>query len=57
MEVPMTRGLIVAATLALSAVTMGQTSIDPNTIEHPFSEGGIVTLNLSSGDAEDSGRL
>jgi len=45
----MRRGLIVVVSLALGAVTFGQTA-DPNTIEQPFSEGGIVTLNLSSGD-------
>jgi hypothetical protein len=45
----MRRGLIVAACLVLSTVAFGQTA-DPNTIEQPFSEGGIVTLNLSSGD-------
>jgi hypothetical protein len=48
-EVSMRRGLIVAASLALSAVTFGQTA-DPHTVEHVFSEGGIVTLTLSSGD-------
>jgi hypothetical protein len=41
--------LIVVASLALGAVTFGQ-SVDPDTIEHSFSAGGIVTLNLSSGD-------
>ena len=46
----MTRGLIVAASLALSAVASGQTGADQQTIERSFSEGGIVTLNLSSGD-------
>lgn len=46
----MTRGLIAAASLALSAVTMGQPSADDNTIERAFAEGGIVTLTLSSGD-------
>jgi hypothetical protein len=49
-EVAMTRGLIAVASLALSAVTMGQRNADDNTIERAFSEGGIVTLNLSSGD-------
>lgn len=49
-EVPMTRGLIVAAILALGAVTSGQTGGDGQTIERSFSEGGIVTLSLSSGD-------
>jgi hypothetical protein len=48
-EVPMRRGLIAVASLALSAIAFGQTSTD-NTIERSFSEGGIVTLNLSSGD-------
>lgn len=46
----MTRGLIVVASLALSALTFGQPIADDNTIERAFSEGGIVTLNLSSGD-------
>jgi hypothetical protein len=46
----MTRGLFFVASLALSAVTMGQPSADDNTVERAFSEGGIVTLNLSSGD-------
>lgn len=41
--------LTVVASLALGAVTFGQTA-DSNTIEHAFAEGGIVTLNLSSGD-------
>jgi hypothetical protein len=50
MEVPMTRGLIVAASLALSAVASGQTTADRQTVERSFAEGGIVTLNLSSGD-------
>jgi hypothetical protein len=48
-EVPMTRALIAIASLALSAVALGQ-STDDNTIERSFCEGGIVTLNLSSGD-------
>jgi len=46
----MTRGLIVVASLALSAVTFGQTGADEHTIERAFSEGGIVTLHLASGD-------
>ena len=46
----MTRGLIAVASLALSAVTIGQPNADDHTIERAFSEGGIVTLNLSSGD-------
>jgi len=46
----MTRGLIVVASLALSAVTFGQTGADKHTIERAFSEGGIVTLHLASGD-------
>jgi hypothetical protein len=46
----MTRGLIVAATLVLNAVTSGQTSADHHSLEQSFAEGGIVTLNLSSGD-------
>jgi hypothetical protein len=46
----MTRGLIAMASLALSAVTIGQLNADENAIERAFSEGGIVTLNLSSGD-------
>jgi hypothetical protein len=45
----MKRALIVLASVALSTVTFGQTA-DPNTVEHSFAEGGIVTLNLSSGD-------
>jgi hypothetical protein len=49
-EVPMTRELIAVAGLALSAVTLGQPIAEDNTIERAFSEGGIVTLNLSSGD-------
>jgi hypothetical protein len=46
----MTRGLIVAASLALSVVASGQSTPDQHSIERSFSEGGIVTLNLSSGD-------
>src|SRR5262245_66610409 len=46
----MTRGLIAVASLALSAVAMGQTNTDDHTIERAFSEGGIVALHLSSGD-------
>ena len=46
----MTRGLIAIASLALGAVTMGQPSADDHTIERTFWEGGVVTLNLSSGD-------
>ena len=46
----MTRGLIAAASLALGAITFGQTRADDHSIEQSFSEGGIVTLNLSSGD-------
>jgi hypothetical protein len=46
----MRRGLIVVASLALSVVASGQSMSDEHTIERPFSEGGIVTLNLSSGD-------
>jgi hypothetical protein len=38
------------ASLALSAVTMGQPNAEDNTVERAFSAGGIVTLNLSSGD-------
>jgi hypothetical protein len=45
----MTRGLIVVASLALGAVTFGQAN-DGQAIEQAFAEGGIVTLNLSSGD-------
>ena len=45
----MRRALIVVASLALSVSAFGQ-AVDGNTIERPFSEGGIVTLNLSSGD-------
>lgn len=46
----MTRGLIVVASLALSAIAFGQPRADANLIERSFSEGGVVTLNLSSGD-------
>jgi hypothetical protein len=46
----MTRGLIAVASLALSAATFGQPVADDNAIERSFAEGGIVTLNLSSGD-------
>jgi hypothetical protein len=46
----MTRGLTVVASLALSIVASGQSHTDAQTIERDFSEGGIVTLNLSSGD-------
>ena len=46
----MRRGLIVVASLALSVVVSGQSMPDEHTIERPFSEGGIVTLKLSSGD-------
>jgi hypothetical protein len=49
-EVPMTRGLIVVASLALSVVASLQSTPDEHTVERAFSEGGIVTLNLSSGD-------
>jgi hypothetical protein len=50
MEVPMTRGWIAVASLMLSAVAFGQPATDDHAIERSFSEGGIVTLNLSSGD-------
>ena len=46
----MTRGLIVVASLALSVVASLQSTPDEHTVERAFSEGGIVTLNLSSGD-------
>ena len=46
----MTRGLIVIASLALGVVASGQSISDERIIERPFSEGGIVTLNLASGD-------
>ena len=46
----MTRGLIVIASLALGAIASGQSSADPQSVERSFAEGGIVTLNLSSGD-------
>jgi hypothetical protein len=49
-EVPMTRGLIAVASLALGAITFGQTRADGQSIERSFAEGGIVTLHLSSGD-------
>ena len=45
----MTRGLIVMASL-LGAMASGQSSADPQSVERAFFEGGIVTLNLSSGD-------
>jgi hypothetical protein len=46
----MTRVPIVVASLALCAAASGQSISDEHTIERPFFEGGIVTLNLSSGD-------
>lgn len=46
----MTRGLIAIASLALGAITFGQTRADGHSIEQSFAEGGIVTLHLSSGD-------
>jgi hypothetical protein len=46
----MTRGLILLASLALGAVAFAQTRTDDTAIERAFPEGGIVTLNLSSGD-------
>jgi hypothetical protein len=46
----MTRGLTVIAGLALSVMASAQPIPDEHTIDRPFSEGGIVTLNLSSGD-------
>ena len=46
----MTRGLIVMAGLALGAIASGQSSADLQSHERSFAEGGIVTLNLSSGD-------
>ena len=49
-EVPMTRGLIVLASLALGAIVFGQSNADGHVIEQPFPEGGLVTMNLSSGD-------
>ena len=49
-EVPMTRGLIAVASLALGAITFGQTRADGHSIEHWFAYGGIVTLHLSWGD-------
>jgi hypothetical protein len=49
-EVPMRRGLIVAASLALGAIVFGQSNADGHVIEQPFPEGGLVTMNLSSGD-------
>jgi len=46
----MRRGLIVMASLGLGVVASGPSMPVEHTIERPFSEGGIVTLNLSSGD-------
>jgi hypothetical protein len=46
----MRRGLIVAASLALGAIVFGQSDADGHVIEQPFPEGGLVTMNLSSGD-------
>jgi hypothetical protein len=46
----MTRVPIVVASLALCAAASGQSISDEHAIERPFFEGGIVTLNLSSGD-------
>ena len=46
----MTRGLIAVASLALGAITFGQTRADDHSIEHSFAEGGVVTLHLSSAD-------
>ena len=46
----MTRGLIVLASLALGAIVFGQSNADGHVIEQPFPEGGLVTMNLSSGD-------
>ena len=46
----MTRVSIVVASLALCVAASGQSISDEHTIERPFFEGGIVTLNLSSGD-------
>ena len=46
----MTRGLIVVAGLACGAIVFGQSNPDGHVIEQPFPEGGLVTMNLSSGD-------
>ena len=46
----MTRGLIVVASLALGAIAFGQPKVDDHVIEQSFPEGGLVTMNLSSGD-------
>ena len=46
----MTRVSIVVASLALCVAASGQSISDEHTIERPFFEGGIVTLNLSPGD-------
>ena len=46
----MTRALIVVAGLACGAIVFGQSSPDGHVIEQPFPEGGLVTMNLSSGD-------
>jgi hypothetical protein len=46
----MIRALTVVASLALSAIAFGQPADDGNTVERSFSEGGIVTMKLSSGD-------
>jgi hypothetical protein len=49
-EVLMTRALIVVAGLACGAIVFGQSNPDGHVIEQPFPEGGLVTMNLSSGD-------
>jgi hypothetical protein len=46
----MTRGLILVTSLALGVVGSGQAINDQQAVERAFFEGGIVTLNLSSGD-------
>ena len=38
------------ASLALGAIAFGQSKVDDHVIEQSFPEGGLVTMNLSSGD-------
>ena len=46
----MTRGLTVIVGLALGVMAFGQSHTEDHAIEQPFSEGGLVTMHLSSGD-------
>lgn len=46
----MTHGMMLVVSLALSAVVMSQPAADHHTIERSFAAGGIVTMNLASGD-------